>query len=484
MKEKSIKSNFIYNAIGVVFGYIFPIVTFPYACRIIMADGIGLVQFYTSIINYVILLTSLGIPIYGIREIARARDDKEKLTRTTLEILCLNLILNIVGYVVVFILCFTVDKINENIPLFIIVSSSIVLTTIGCSWFYSGIEEFKYITIRNIIVKLVCLIFLFVFVKTKDDLLLYGIFSVLGVAGNNIVNFIGLRRHISFKSSSLRRLQIWRHIKPASQIFIFNLITSIYINLDTIMLGFIKGSTAVGFYTSAVKLSHIVLAIVTSLGTVMLPRLSNLIARGEYDAFNSLSKNAFDFVRILSFPMCVGLILLSHPLIMLFCGAEFTPSINTLKIISPVIIALSISNLVGMQILYPLGKMTLVTYSTIVGAIINFTLNIILIPKYAQDGAAIATVLAEFSVTLTQFVIAHKYIPFNLFDKQILIYAIGTILMCVVCSFVMTIWDSYILSIISAVIASSIIYFTILYVFKDHIVMSMMKTVKSFSLHK
>ena len=163
---RSIKENFIYNMIGTVSGFLFPMITFPYVSRVIMAEGLGQVQFYNSIINYVVLLTGLGIPLYATREIARVRDNLKDLSKTTTEIIFLNLILNILGYAAVFIMCFTIDEVMHNIPLFLLLSTSIVLTTIGCTWFFSGVEDFKYITIRGLVVRIVSTIFLFLFVKT------------------------------------------------------------------------------------------------------------------------------------------------------------------------------------------------------------------------------------------------------------------------------------------------------------------------------
>lgn len=182
--SQSIKKNFVFNLINTVSALVFPLITFPYASRILMADGIGQVQFFQSIINYVVLLTSIGIPLYGIKEIARARDNKEELSRTTIELVTLSVILSLVGYIIVAILCLTVGKVQENIPLFLILSSTILITSIGCPWFYSGIEDFKYITVVGILVKTLCAIFLFCIVKTRNDLLLYGAYTVAGSIGS------------------------------------------------------------------------------------------------------------------------------------------------------------------------------------------------------------------------------------------------------------------------------------------------------------
>jgi len=474
---KSIKENFIYNMIGTVSGFLFPMITFPYVSRVIMAEGIGQVQFYISIINYVVLLTSLGIPLYATREIARVRDNITDLSRTTTEIILLNLILNIVGYAAILVMCFTIDQIMQNIPLFLLLSTSIVLTTVGCPWFFSGVEDFKYITIRGLIIKVICIVFLFLFVRDKSDLMYYAAYTVFGSIGNNILNFIRLRRYIRLGTFKPRELKIWRHLKPAFAIFVFNLVTSIYVNLDKVMVGFLSDNESVGYYTAASTLSHILLAAVTSLGTVMLPRLSNLVKQGDMDSFHRLAKKSYNFIVTMSLPICGGLIILAPSLIRIFSGEIFTPAIPTLQIISPIIVAIGISNLIGIQVLYPLGKIKIVTISTLVGAIINCTLNFLLIPNYAQDGAAIATVCAEISVTMTQFIIAGKYIPFKFIDKKIIYCFVATLVMMLICYLFMTLGCSDVVNLTVVPVIGAIFYGVVMLLAKNEIVIEVLQTV-------
>lgn len=476
---KSIKTNFVFNLINTISGLLFPLITFPYASRIIMPEGIGQIQFYTSIINYIVLFTSIGIPLYGIREIARVRDNERDLARTTVEILSLNLLLNIFGYIAVFIICLAVDRISENIPLFLILSTSILLTSIGCSWFYSGIEDFKYITIRGLFIKILCVLYLFLVVKTKDDLLFYGLYTVIGSIGNNILNFTRLRKYIQFSSIRFRDLDILRHIKPAFSIFVFNLVTSIYLNLDKVMLGFIKSDEDVGYYTAATNLSHILLYAVISLGTVLLPRASNLVKNNQLDEFARLSNKAYHFVLLIALPIALGCICLSRPLIFLFCGEAFAPSILTLQIITPIIFFIGISNIIGMQVLYPLGKIKIVTICTCFGATANFICNLIFIPFYSQNGAALATVFAEFIVSLSLIIIGHKYIPFKIFNLSILRYTCSAILMFLSCSLVLNYLPSNLIQIIIIPILGAVIYIVILTLFKDAVVFELLNIIKS-----
>lgn len=463
--------------IGTVSGFLFPMITFPYVSRVIMAEGIGQVQFYISIINYVVLLTSLGIPLYAIREIARVRDCILVLSRTTVEIILLNLILNILGYAAIFIMCFTVDEVMQNIPLFLLLSTSIVLTTIGCPWFFSGIEDFKYITLRGLAVRIVSIVFLFLFVRDKSDLMVYALYNVLATVGTNVLNFIRLRKYIRLNTFSFEDLKIWRHLKPAFAIFVLNLVTSIYVNLDKVMVGFLKDNESVGYYTAATTISHIFLTVVTSLGVVLLPRLSNLVKQGDMDSFNRIAKKSYNFIVTMSFPICGGLIVLAPSLIRIFSGEGFTPAIFTLQIISPIIITIGISNLIGLQILYPLGKIKIVTISTLVGAIVNFLLNIVLIPSLAQNGAAIATVIAEASVTFTQIIIARKFIPFRIIDKQVLYCLKTTMIMIILCLFFVNIGYSDVINLVFVPIIGAIFYGLIMVLIKNEVALETLQLI-------
>lgn len=476
---KSVKVNFVFNLINTISGLLFPLITFPYATRIMLADGIGQVNFFSSIISYITLFTSIGIPMYAIREIARVRDDKVQMNRTALEILFLNLMLVFLGYVVVFVLCITVSEIYANIILFLILSSSILLTAIGCEWFYQGIEDFKYITIRNILLKFLFVVLLFAFVKEKDDLLIYGLLTILGTVGNNLFNFVRLRKYLTIATISYKDVHPLRHLKPSLKIFALNLIVSLYINLNSVMLGFMKDVTVVGYYTAASKIAHILLGIAGSLQAVMIPRLSNLVQAGKADEFKALSQKAVDFVVALSMPVMVGLFFMAPIFISLLCGDAFMPAVNSLRIMSPIILAIGLSGLLGIQILYPQGKENVVIVSTAVGAIINIVFNIILIPKFSCDGAAIATVLAEIGVTITLVIIGRKYLPIEYISKHYVNCIIGSLFMGVICHLLVSLeWELFI-SITVIPLFCATIYGICLLVMKDSFALYLIKMTKS-----
>ena len=215
--------------------------------------------------------------MYAIREIAKVRDNLEKMTRTTVEILLLHAFLTLFGYIIVAAICMTVAKVQTDIPLFLILSVSIFFTAIGCEWFYQGIEDFKYVAIRGIVVKTVSVLLLFLLVKSKEDILWYGAYTVFGVLGGNIFNFIRLRKYLHRDFVGFSKLHPFKHLKPALHIFVFNVIASIYLQLNNVLLGFMKDAEAVGYFTAATKLMVIAVGLSSALGTVMMPRTSNLV---------------------------------------------------------------------------------------------------------------------------------------------------------------------------------------------------------------
>lgn len=426
---KSIKANYIYTVVNTFLGLIFPLITFPYISRVLQPEGIGLYNFYNSILSYVALFANIGISLYATREIAQHREDITLRSKLTVEIFILNIITMLCAYITVFILDAFVPRIHENQALFYIMSFSIILGPLSVNWFFQAIEDFKYITQRSLFVKLLSFILLFVFVRTKGDIMMYAIVLLIANVGNNLFNFIHLRKHLSLVNIEWRSLQIFRHLKPSLILFILNVIISIYVNLDSVMLGFIQSDAAVGYYSVAGRISHIILSLVSSLGIVLLPRFSYLLESKDYNEFDRLCRKSLDFTLGLSLPIVVGLMLLTNPLIMLVFGEKYIPSISVLQILSPIILFAGITNVLGIQILYSKRKENLVIYSTLGAALVNFTLNMILIPSYSYIGAAVATCIAEFIVLILQLILGRKYFPKHLFTNKMLDYVVASFLM-------------------------------------------------------
>lgn len=426
---QSVKVNYILNLINTGTQMLFPLITFPYVCRVIEADGIGQINFFQSIISYISLFTCLGIPMYAIREIARDRSDVVQMNRTAMEILLLHSMLTLVGYAIVAILCLTVPQIQVNIPLFLILSLTIFFMAIGCEWFYQGIEDFKYITIRGLIIKTVSVVLLFIFVKSKTDLLYYGCYTVFGVLGGNIFNFFRLRKYIHRENIIFSELHIKRHIKPVLKVFSFSVVTSIYLQLNTVLLGFLKNALAVGYFAAATKVMQMLLTMSACLGSVMMPRASHLIAENKEDEFNRLIQKSYDFTLAIALPMTIGLIFCAPSLITALCGVKFEHSILPSQIIAPIILMVAISNVFGIQVLFPKGKINIVTLCCGIGAVADLILNLCLIPFFSYIGTSIAYLGAEVATTVSMYFIGRRYIPIIYFKKSHLTYALGCIVM-------------------------------------------------------
>lgn len=462
----SLKGNIILNYINTLTGLVFPVITFPYAARVLLPEGIGVVNFLNSIIGYIVLLTSLGIPLYAVREVAKCRNDRELRDKTTIEITLLSFILCLFGYIAVWLLGEYVPRIHETAILFYLLSLTIFFTGIGVQWFYQAVEDFRFITIVGLIVRSILALCLFIFVKSPDNLLIYGLIIVGSTVGNNIINLLYLGKYISLRSIKWNQLNIIKHIKPASRIFLLNVVVGIYVQLNTTMLGFLADDRAVGLFTAGNKLTHIIVVVITSLGTVMLPRCSYLISEGKNDEFNSIILKSYHFLMFSAIPVTVGIMLLGRPITLCFCGADFIDSISVVIYSAPIIIFIGMTNIIGIQVLYPYGKENLVIISTIIAALLNVLFNLLLIPLLAEIGAAISTLIAEFSVLVVQVKLGKKYIPFTFFDTQINRYMFATIVMSIgilPCLFFDNIW----LQMLVGSIVGAIIYLTFLYTRHD-----------------
>ena len=399
-KIKSVKFNFIMNSILTASAMIFPIITYPYVSRILQPEGIGTVSFANSVITYFSMFAQLGIPMYGIRACAKVRDDKEKLTRTVQEIMMINMITCLIVYIAFFGSLYFVPQFRQEKTLYLIMGSLILFNTIGVEWLYKGLEQYSYITVRSIVFKFIALLAMFLLVHEKEDYVIYGGITIFAAAGSNFLNFINLRKYIYLRP--MGEYNFRQHIKPISVFFAMSIATTIYTNMDNVMLGFIKGTTENGYYDAAVKIKNILVSFVSSLGTVLLPRVSYYIETGEKEEFSRITKKALNFVFLLSVPLCVYFIIFARPSIYLLSGTMFENSILPMRLIMPTLVFIGLTNIIGLQILVPLGKENQVLYSEIAGAVVNIIVNMFLIPRMGAAGAAIGTVLAEIMVFIVQ----------------------------------------------------------------------------------
>lgn len=477
MKNKSLKSNVLLNLIKTIMSLIFPLITFPYASRVLTPVGIGKVNFATSVICCFAVVASLGISGYGIREAAKLREDKEKLSKFAKDVFSINLASTAVAYSLLLAAVIFIPKLSMYRSLICVCSSTILFTTLGMDWLYTALEDFKYITIRSIIFQGIGLILLFAFVKNSDDYLKYAAVSVFANVGSNICNFIHSRKYVAFRIGG--KIEWRTHFTPIFTLFALAITSSIYTMLDTTMLGFITDDWNVGIYTASTKVNRLVVSLVTSVGTVVLPRLSYYFGTKKEDEFKRLSLQSVDLILMLALPSIIGLSILSETVIVILSGESYISAVPVMRVMNPIILIVGLSNFVGVQIFLPLGKEKWTLYSNICGAAVNFALNLLLIPKCGALGAAIASVLAEGTVTLVQLILARNYIDIKHIINRVIYYFVLAAIMGAVVFIVAKMVKNVVWQLMLATFAGVMVYGILLTVTGNPITTSIIR-----SLHK
>ena len=428
MKQNKLKKNIILNILRNVMGIIYPLITFPYASRILLSKGIGKVEFATSIISIFLVIANLGIGAYASRELSSVRDKPQYRQTFSKEILVINLISTVFACVLLFVAVLLIPTLHEYIRLIIICSGRICFTAIGVEWMYIAYEDFDYITYRSIVFQFLSILLLFIFVKKEEDYIWYAAIGVFSTVGSNICNFVHARKYVNF--FKIERLKLLKHIKPIFIFFGMNVAVYIYTMLDTTMLGFFTNDTTVGYYTAANKINRLVLTLITAIATVLTPRITYLLDNTKQrEDFQKLVQRSFDFITCFSIPCVIGLIVLAPQIIILFCGKDFIPAITPMKLLSPVLVIWAFASILGSTILVPFRKEKVILVAQSLGAFVNFLLNIILIKILGIYGAIIATLIAETIVTAVQFYPVKGYVINKHFKKNLLQVFIASVCM-------------------------------------------------------
>ena len=408
----SIKHNFAYNVLLNLSRVIFPLITAPYISRVLEPDGIGLFNFANTYAGYFALFAMLGIPTYGIREVAKIHDDKSKLSKLVSELISVSFIATSIVTLVYVASIFLIGQLDENRVLFLVMGFLLYFAPFRIDWFYSGLEQFKYITLRTIIIRIASIVCMFIFVRTKSDLLIYVILNVCGTICGDVWNYVKLLQ--SGIKPQLTFVGLKKHLSPLIILFASAVITSIYASLDTLMLGFMTDYQQVGYYNNAIHISKTILTVVTSLSAVAIPKMSQYCQAHEYKRINDLANKSFSVVSFFAIPAAVGLACIAPTFVPLFFGPEFGGSIIPLMILSLLIIVIGLNNLTAVQILAGMGLDKLLLKSVVVGAISNFSLNLILIPNWEVNGASAASVFAEILVLGVSAWFVYRYTAIRL----------------------------------------------------------------------
>lgn len=400
MKIHSVKFNFIMNFILTASSILFPVITFPYVSRVLLSVGNGKVAFASSVIAYFTMFASLGIPTYGIRACAKVRDDREKLSKTVQELLIINSVTMFLTCAVFVLSVIFVPKFAAEKELHVINGIGMLLNMFAVTWLYNALEQYVYITICNLVVKVVSMVLMFLLVKRPEDYIIYGAITVFAGCASYVFNFIYSYKFVSFKKRGSYEFR--QHIRPILIFFAMSAAISVYTNLDVVMLGFMKGDREVGYYNAAVKVKTILVTFITSLGTVLLPRLSYYVKKDRKEEFYQMIGKAANFVVILGLPLVIYFVMFAKESILFLAGTDFDGAVLPMMLLMPAVLFIGLSNITGIQVLTPHNEEQKVLYSILYGAVADFVLNLILIPKFASSGAAFATLMAEGIVLVVQ----------------------------------------------------------------------------------
>ena len=478
VKIHSVKYNFVMNFILTASSFIFPLITFPYVARVLGAAGNGKIAFASSVANYFMMIASLGIPTYGIRACARVRENEDELSRTVQEILLINLSVTLLTTLTFLACVFLVPEFREEKVLFLINGLNILLNMFGANWLYQALEQYDYITFRNILFKLISIILMFALVHAERDYVVYAAITVLAAVGSNVLNFIRLPRLMKFKR--YESYDFKRHLKPIVTLFAQNLAVSVYTNLDTVMLGFMKSSDVVGYYNAATKLKGLQLSLVMSLGTVLLPRMSLYAKKEDSLRFEGLMVKSLNFTTCLAIAVAVYCVVESTDMVRLLAGQGYDPAIPTMKIITLAVVANGLSGVLGTQTLIALGREEVVLYSVLVGAIVDFALNLALIPVFDASGAALSTTVTEFVVVLIQAVALRSMLTRNRKGLHLLRYVFCGLFAGLICALIGSACAAMpaIVRLVVTFIGFDIVFLLSLFVAKDEFVLSFLQIVK------
>lgn len=460
----NIKVNAFYNMLYRALSVLFPLVTAGYASRVLLADGIGKVSYAQSIVAYFLMFASMGIPNYGIREIAK-NQNKDYVNRTFTEILLINTISTLFVSIIFYSLIFYTNLFDYELNLYVIIGLMLILNLFNVDWFFQGKEEYKYIAIRSLVIKVFFTILLFVFVKEKDDYPIYALLYCLATAGNYFFNIYHVRKYVRLDFTSLN---IYKHIKPILLFFTASISIEIYIHLDTTMLGLMSDESSVGYYSNTSKLIRVISNSLIAIGAVIFPRVSLYFENGDIISIRRLGNRICSFLLLLSTLFMTACFCASKEAICLLFGSLFISASTTLMIQSSLIPIFTIAGGFATPILLATNQEKKYTLCTFIGLIIHLLLNLLLIPLYEHDGASMASVVSEFYLTTIQLYFIRNYIKMHIFLvslRNVLIILLCSILVC-------NIFDNFwnmnsIISLIVKIVIISLIFMMFLIIIKD-----------------
>lgn len=468
--EKSLTKNSIFYLIYNVLNVIFPFITGIYVARILIPADIGLVETARNLASYFVIFSFLGIPTYGLREISKARNDKNELNKLYSELMVINTISTFIFCVLYVAIIFSVQSYRQNIVVFLIAGIAIALNFLNNSWLFEGLEKFDYISVRNFIFKCASLILLLIFVKDSNDYLIYAFITVVGTAGNYILNIISSRRYVKF---SFDRLNIRRHMKSIMYLVVVNLAIEIYSMVDITMLGLMCKKEIVTYYAYGIKIQKILLQIINTFTVVLVPRISFYYKEQKKKEFNALLTKTVSIIILLALPIIIGIYFVGTPAICMIYGDSYIRSAEVLKILSLAIFISPIGYLLGSRIMLVTGNENKMIIAVGIGAIVNIIGNFIMIPNAFERGAAIASISSELVVAIVYILLSHAFfkLDYKVLKKTVLKVIFAVVIMSgILYGFACFVRKETFLIVILEILVAAISYFGVLLLTKEQLV--------------
>ena len=421
----SVKKNFSYNLILTLCGYIFPLITYPYVSRVLGVQNIGICNFVDSIIQYFVLFSMLGIGSYGVREIARVRKDQNKLNTVFSNLFAINFITSLVSVVVLVVCTYTVPKLVDYRPYLLIGVVKLVFEAFMIGWFFQGIQNFKYITIRSLIVRVLYVVGVFVFVKDSSDTLVYFILTAMVSLINGWINWVYSHHFVQI---NLRCLDFKPFIIPILIFGYYRILTSMYTTFNTMFLGFSSGDIQVGYFATATKLYTIFLSVLSAFTTVMVPRVSELLHDGKLEKLQWIANQTMSLVTVTSLPIIIYCQFFAADIINLIAGQGYEGAIPPFRIVICLLLIIGFEQILIQQFLMASPNNKPITIVSTVGAIVGVGLNILLTPNLGAEGASVAWGASEFAVLVTGILYVNMNVGVKVPFKSILVDVMWSLL--------------------------------------------------------
>ena len=453
---KSIKVNAALNIMKQLCKVVFPLITMPYVTRVLQTSGYGKYNFGSSIVSYFILLAGLGINDYAIREGARVRSDKKKFQTFTDEVFTINVLSTIVSYAILFVLLLFSKKLLDYRLLIIVQSIPIILNTVGCDWINSVYEDFLYITIRYIAMQILSIVLLFALVRTADDYVMYALVTTIASAGGNILNVFYVRRYVHLRVT--KKLNLKQHIKPIMMLFFNTIASTIYVNSDTTMLGYLQNENAVGIYGLATKIYLVIKQLLNAIVMVALPRLSAYLGSGDEEKYRALTNKIFSTVCTLVVPAVFGMFMLSEQIVV------------TLKILSFALFFSVLSVFYCCAILLPFKQEKICLMASSISALLNVVLNFVLIPIISYNGAAVTTLISEALILVIYIISSQKLVKLKIDVRLVISIVTGCMAIMLICFGIKHLISDDIIIILTSLVVAVPTYFLLQIFFKNEIV--------------